>query len=337
MSTVHVDCSVNEQMSPKADIKCGSHSFCGYYKLQGSSNFHYPNETNGDILSIIYEKWPEVLKACNQVTIKLVQPRHPINKTSTVIWKNIATKLLQERVLLEYKLRTAIFPVSRNSRIPDIRVMDWCRRWVEDMKVDLTAYACASNITLSVRSVQCAAEPVAMGVSGALAANAVLHKILDQDSLLDSVAPLVSWESWESSKPLFSGSLDPMQFFIVGAGATGCESLLLLANMLSHPRYRTRNGKPHRIVVVDGDTIELSNLNRQVLYKPEDIGHFKAAVAVEALKRLGVVSSQWIAEAVVDQVTEKTLANDGLAIALSDADAVLSCVVRCPSCVVYLQ
>jgi bacteriocin biosynthesis cyclodehydratase domain-containing protein len=40
-----------------------------------------------------------------------------------------------------------------------------------------------------------------------------------------------------------------------------------------------------RLTLVDGDTVELSNLNRQVMYSEEDIGHPKATVAAAALRR----------------------------------------------------
>jgi bacteriocin biosynthesis cyclodehydratase domain-containing protein len=40
-----------------------------------------------------------------------------------------------------------------------------------------------------------------------------------------------------------------------------------------------------RMTLIDGDTVELSNLNRQVLYSEEDIGRAKATVAAAALER----------------------------------------------------
>ncbi len=61
---------------------------------------------------------------------------------------------------------------------------------------------------------------------------------------------------------------------VVGAGGLGCPVLLgLLAA-----------GTP-RITVVDGDTVEASNLPRQVLYGPADAGFGKAETARLALLR----------------------------------------------------
>jgi len=53
--------------------------------------------------------------------------------------------------------------------------------------------------------------------------------------------------------------------FLVGAGAIGCEMLKNWALM----GLGTRNG---HITVTDMDTIEQSNLNRQFLFRPNDIG-----------------------------------------------------------------
>jgi molybdopterin/thiamine biosynthesis adenylyltransferase len=56
---------------------------------------------------------------------------------------------------------------------------------------------------------------------------------------------------------------------LVGAGATGCELLSQL--ILCHATLRCSH-----ITIVDYDTIETSNLSRQMLYRASDIGHHKA-------------------------------------------------------------
>jgi len=60
---------------------------------------------------------------------------------------------------------------------------------------------------------------------------------------------------------------------VVGAGGLGCPALL----------YLTAAGIG-RIGIIDGDVVELSNLQRQVLFTEADIGHNKAQCAITHLQ-----------------------------------------------------
>ena len=69
------------------------------------------------------------------------------------------------------------------------------------------------------------------------------------------------------------------KLFVVGAGAIGCEVLKNLAAM------GCGTGDEGHIVVTDMDTIETSNLSRQLLFREADIGHFKSQAAAVAIQR----------------------------------------------------
>ena len=69
------------------------------------------------------------------------------------------------------------------------------------------------------------------------------------------------------------------RIFVVGAGAIGCEILKNLSAM------GVATGKRGCVVVTDMDTIERSNLSRQLLFRDSDIGKFKSIAAQQAIRR----------------------------------------------------
>ena len=62
---------------------------------------------------------------------------------------------------------------------------------------------------------------------------------------------------------------------VIGAGGLGCPALLYLAA-----------AGVGRIVIVDADRVDVSNLQRQVLYVSDDAGELKAEAAARRLRRL---------------------------------------------------
>lgn len=90
---------------------------------------------------------------------------------------------------------------------------------------------------------------------------------------------------------------------ILGAGGLGCPAALYLA--------RSGVGK---LTIVDPDTIELSNLHRQILYKPSDVGRHKAECAANMLAD----------DCNAIAITQK-LEGDKLLQAMRGADVVLDC------------
>lgn len=79
---------------------------------------------------------------------------------------------------------------------------------------------------------------------------------------------------FEASPDIVEFLSDSCKVLIVGAGGLGCELLKDLALM----GFK-------KIHIVDMDTIELSNLNRQFLFRKNDIGLSKAKCAVEFINK----------------------------------------------------
>ena len=73
--------------------------------------------------------------------------------------------------------------------------------------------------------------------------------------------------------------IEKSRIFMVGAGATGCEFLKNFAMM----GFCTNN-ENSKFIVTDNDSIEISNLSRQFLFRKKDVGTSKAETASKSVK-----------------------------------------------------
>jgi ubiquitin-activating enzyme E1 len=78
----------------------------------------------------------------------------------------------------------------------------------------------------------------------------------------------------------YQKKLGNIKQFLVGAGAIGCEMLKNWALM------GVAAGPEGKITVTDNDQIEKSNLNRQFLFRPHDVGSLKSAAAAKAVQAM---------------------------------------------------
>ena len=86
-----------------------------------------------------------------------------------------------------------------------------------------------------------------------------MMKISKEDYKKYSKQILLKQIGFAGQKKIFKSKV-----LVVGAGGLGCPLLIYLAN------FGVRN-----IGVIDDDTVEISNLNRQILFNHEDIGKYK--------------------------------------------------------------
>eukprot|EP01125_Pyxidicula_operculata_P004141 TRINITY_DN1601_c0_g1_i1.p1 TRINITY_DN1601_c0_g1~~TRINITY_DN1601_c0_g1_i1.p1 ORF type:complete len:1045 (-),score=324.97 TRINITY_DN1601_c0_g1_i1:139-3273(-) len=78
----------------------------------------------------------------------------------------------------------------------------------------------------------------------------------------------------------FNDKILNLRYFLVGSGAIGCEVLKSWAMM------GVGCGPKGKVQVTDMDTIEVSNLNRQFLYRPWDVSKFKSTTASAAVQKM---------------------------------------------------
>ena len=101
-----------------------------------------------------------------------------------------------------------------------------------------------------------------------------LNNHQDENSFIDS-SPGQSYILGSSVTKLLASQ----KLFVVGSGAIGCE---ILKNLSAMGAATIGKG---RISITDMDTIERSNLSRQLLFRDGDVGKFKSIAAQEAISR----------------------------------------------------
>ena len=127
----------------------------------------------------------------------------------------------------------------------------------------------------------------------------------------------------------FVTKLRQLSYFLVGSGAIGCEMLKNWALM----GVATSHGAA--VHVTDMDTIEKSNLNRQFLFRPRDVGSAKSTCAAKAATAMNPGMNVRSYEDKVAPETEGTFGDeffgslDGVCTALDNVDARLYVDQRC--------
>ncbi|RXG67118.1 Ubiquitin-like modifier-activating enzyme 1 [Armadillidium vulgare] len=126
----------------------------------------------------------------------------------------------------------------------------------------------------------------------------------------------------------FQEKLGNLKYFVVGAGAIGCELLKNFAMM----GIAGENGA---LYVTDMDLIEKSNLNRQFLFRPWDVQKPKSDTAAAAIKKMNSKVNIIAHQNRVGPETEKVYDDDffepldGVANALDNVEARLYMDRRC--------
>ncbi|XP_036389161.1 ubiquitin-like modifier-activating enzyme 1 [Megalops cyprinoides] len=119
----------------------------------------------------------------------------------------------------------------------------------------------------------------------------------------------------------FQEKLAKQKYFLVGAGAIGCELLKNFALI------GLGAGEGGHITVTDMDSVERSNLNRQFLFRPQDIGRLKSEVAAKAIQVMNPSVRITAHQNRVDPDSERIYGHrffsalDGVAAALDNVEA----------------
>jgi len=144
---------------------------------------------------------------------------------------------------------------------------------------------------------RCSISPMCAFLGGVVAQEVVkmtgkympLHQVLyfDMFELIPKTLP-ADWQPLKSRYDdqiailgkSFQQRLSKLNIFLVGAGALGCEYLKCFAMM------GAGCGGTGKVTVTDMDNIEISNLNRQFLFRQGDVGQPKSLTAGRAAKAM---------------------------------------------------
>ena len=127
----------------------------------------------------------------------------------------------------------------------------------------------------------------------------------------------------------FQSRLERLKYFVVGAGAIGCEHLKNFSLM------GVGCGPDGHIFVTDMDTIEKSNLNRQFLFRPWDVQKMKSNTAAAAVRDMNPACNITAQQNRVGPDSEEIYDDkffeqlDGIANALDNVDARMYMDRRC--------
>ena len=104
------------------------------------------------------------------------------------------------------------------------------------------------------------------------------------DSTTDDYSYELKGDRYDNYRKLFGNELQDkmmnLRYFMIGAGAIGCE---MIKNWAMMGLFTGEKGK---LTVTDMDSIEMSNLSRQFLFRESDIGKLKSETAKNAVLKM---------------------------------------------------
>ena len=289
------------------------------FKIGDTSNFK--EYTKGGIVTqVVKPKLKQYMEFCQRALL-ISDPYHPLMNSD-------ATKFGRNELL--YLTFTGIhdFYCANNCCLPQLNNMDQAKMILENVK---QLYENAKKIKIPCyNNIQAFDEKVVLNVARWASANiqpicAFFGGILAQEIIkaTGKYIPIDQWliydffECVENIKDDADRTLKNCRYddqiaifgneiqekiqkcniFQIGAGATGCEFLKNFAMMGFCTDENTK------FTVTDNDNIEISNLNRQFLFRKDNVGHPKSVVAIKSIQEM---NPSFKAEGKVTKVSKET-------------------------------